>query len=86
MLIKWHWRYNQEEGGIWKKVVEAKYGCDSQWYSNTVRSSYECGLWKGIMKLWDEFNTNTSFQVEKGNTYYSGKINRLSTMMDAYPR
>ncbi|KAG5592568.1 hypothetical protein H5410_043082 [Solanum commersonii] len=39
MLLKWHWRYNQEAAGLWKEVIQAKCS-DSHWCSNKVSTSY----------------------------------------------
>ncbi|WMV31905.1 hypothetical protein MTR67_025290 [Solanum verrucosum] len=38
LLLKWHWRYNQEAAGLWKEVIQAKYGSDSHWCSNKIAS------------------------------------------------
>ncbi|XP_019241886.1 PREDICTED: uncharacterized protein LOC109221911 [Nicotiana attenuata] len=40
LLFKWLWRYNHEQQALWRKVIEAKYGQDSQWCTKRVTSSY----------------------------------------------
>lgn len=68
MLMKWHWRYNWEDPGLWKDVISAKYGSHSNWTSNPVTTPHGTGLWKGIRVLWEDFSSNTSFQGGNGET------------------
>lgn len=61
MLMKWHWRFNQDDVGLWKEIIQAKFGSISHWCSNQVLIPYGSGLWKDIRRLWDEFFLNCSF-------------------------
>lgn len=87
LLMKWHWRYNQEEVGFWKKVIQAKHGFSSHWCTNTTRSSHGIGLWKGIRNLWEEFSQNTSLQVGDGAhiRFWRDKWLGTTFLKDAYP-
>ncbi|WMV58532.1 hypothetical protein MTR67_051917 [Solanum verrucosum] len=36
LLMKWLWRYVEEEQALWREVIHHKYGRDSQWCTNEV--------------------------------------------------
>ncbi|KAF3643436.1 Elongation factor Ts, mitochondrial [Capsicum annuum] len=61
--------------GLWKDVVQAKYGCNCHWCSNTVRSPYGCELWRvsGICGM--SSPSSHHFRWEMWVTFYFGKIN-----------
>nr|XP_016481281.1 PREDICTED: uncharacterized protein LOC107802323 [Nicotiana tabacum] len=88
MLMKWHWRYNQEDAGLWKEIVQAKYGATSHWCTNAIRTPYGSGLWKGIRRLWDDFSCNTSLQVGNGALiqFWKDKWLGHTTQKEAFPR
>ncbi|WMV25457.1 hypothetical protein MTR67_018842 [Solanum verrucosum] len=46
MMMKWLWRYNLEDAGLWKEVIIAKHGRLNQWCSNITTLPYGVGLWK----------------------------------------
>ena len=66
MLLKWHWRYNQEATGLWKEVIQAKCGGDSHRCSNKVSTSCATGVWRDIRKLWETFFSDASLMVGNG--------------------
>ncbi|XP_060217918.1 putative acyl-activating enzyme 19 isoform X2 [Lycium barbarum] len=88
MLMKWHWRFNQDDAGLWKEIIQAKYGSTSHWCSNPILTPYGTGLWKDIRRLWDEFFLNTSFQVGNGAhiLFWKDKWLDSITLKDAFPR
>lgn len=47
MLMKWHWRFNQNNTGLWKEIILAKYGGTSHWCSNPVLAPYVFGMAEG---------------------------------------
>ena len=55
ILMKWHWRYNQETTGLWKEVIQPKFGSTCHWCSNEVTTPYGTGVRKAIRKLWEVF-------------------------------
>jgi len=68
MLMKWHSRFTQEEDvGLWKKVIVAKHGSNTQWCTKQFTLPYRTGLWKAINTLWDDFFKQTHFEVGNGN-------------------
>ena len=68
LLGKWIWRFGTEHDFLWRKVIEAKYGCvKGGWCSNPVNSSYGVSLWKTISKDWSSFKRFISFDVRDGS-------------------
>ncbi|KAG5604815.1 hypothetical protein H5410_026307, partial [Solanum commersonii] len=43
LLMKWLWRFHEEESTLWREVIQHKYGRSSPWYSNEVKTTYEVG-------------------------------------------
>ncbi|WMV33012.1 hypothetical protein MTR67_026397 [Solanum verrucosum] len=66
MMMKWLWRYNLEDAGLWKEVIIAKHGRLNQWCSNITTLPYGVGLWKSIRMLWDTFDQNAYFELGNG--------------------
>ncbi|KAG5604831.1 hypothetical protein H5410_026323 [Solanum commersonii] len=52
LLMKWLWRFHEEESTLWREVIQHKYGRSSPWYSNEVKTTYEVGVWRSIRALW----------------------------------
>ena len=68
LLGKWIWRFGTEQDFLWRKVIEAKYGCArGDWISNPVNSLYGVSLWKTISKDWPSFKQFISFDVGDGS-------------------
>ena len=68
LLGKWIWRFGTEQDFLWRKVIEAKYGCArGDWISNPVNSPYGVSLWKTISKDWPSFKQFISFDVGDGS-------------------
>ena len=45
LLCKWNWRYANEKGSLWKKVIIRKYGEEvGRWCNKEVGESYGVGL------------------------------------------
>lgn len=88
MLLKWHWRFNQDDVGLWKEIIQAKYGSTSHWCSKPVLTPYGSGLWKDVRRLWDEFFLNSYFQVgnEAHLLFWKDKWLGSTTLKDAFPR
>ena len=56
LLGIWIWRLCTERDLLWRKVIEAKYGCArGGWSWNPVTSPYWVSLWKTISKDWNSF-------------------------------
>lgn len=68
MFMKWHWRFIQEEdASLWKKVIVAKNGSNTQWCTKQSTLPYRTVLWKAVNILWDDFFKQTHFEVGNGN-------------------
>lgn len=67
LLMKWHWRFIQEDADLWKEVLVAKHGTKSQWSTKQSTLPYGTRLWKTINTLWDDVFKQTHFEVGNGN-------------------
>uniref|UniRef100_A0A1U7V1A2 Uncharacterized protein LOC104212559 n=1 Tax=Nicotiana sylvestris TaxID=4096 RepID=A0A1U7V1A2_NICSY len=87
MLMKWHWRFNQDDAGLWKEVIITKYGRLNHWCTNRIRTPYGTGLWKSIHNLWGAFSNNIHFQIGDGATtkFWTEKWIGDSTLKEAFP-
>ncbi|WMV19115.1 hypothetical protein MTR67_012500 [Solanum verrucosum] len=88
MLMKWHWRYNQETIGLWKEVIQEKFGSTRHWCSNEVTIPYGTGVWKAIRKLWEVFYSNATLKVGSGEHIQFWKDTWLGNipLMNVFPR
>jgi hypothetical protein len=51
LLAKWRWRLLMEDGSLWKKVLEAKYGNVSRLNMTLARGSKPSLWWKDLLGL-----------------------------------
>ena len=71
LLGKWLWRFLNEKGNLWRKVVASKYGVVGfGWYPSAPRGSYGFSLWRYISKGWRNFSPFFSFKVGDGSSIY----------------
>ncbi|XP_070043168.1 uncharacterized protein [Nicotiana tomentosiformis] len=61
LLMKWLWRYTQDEQCLWKEIVNAKHGVLNHWCTKLSRAPNGVGVSKNICKLWEEFSMNKHF-------------------------
>ncbi|WMV14124.1 hypothetical protein MTR67_007509 [Solanum verrucosum] len=87
MMMKWLWRYNLENAGIWKEVIIAKHGRLNQWCSNITTLPYGVGLWKSIRMLWDTFDQNAYFELGNGLLlkFWTDKWLGNTTLQEDFP-
>ncbi|KAG5631293.1 hypothetical protein H5410_003010 [Solanum commersonii] len=88
MLMKWHSRFTQEEdAGLWKKVIVAKHGSNTQWCTKQFTLPYRTGLQKAINTLWDAFLKQTHFEAGNGNyiRFWLDKWTGDYTLKEAFP-
>ena len=53
LLGKWIWRLGSNKGGLWKEVIDSKYGIRETWESEVkiVRNRYDGKIW-GRSEVW----------------------------------
>ncbi|WMV36278.1 hypothetical protein MTR67_029663 [Solanum verrucosum] len=87
MMMKWLWRYNLEDAGLWKEVIIAKHGRLNQWCSNITTLPYGVGLWKSIRMLWDTFDQNAYFELGNGLLlkFWTDKWLGNTTLQEDFP-
>lgn len=50
LLVKWWWRYGQEDDALWKMVICEKYGSTGgKWYPFLAESGSTSKIWKDIL-------------------------------------
>lgn len=42
MSMKWHWRFNQDDAGLWKEILQPEYGRTSHWLQLSLNSLWVC--------------------------------------------
>jgi hypothetical protein len=68
LLEKWLWHNAYEREASWRLVVEFKYGSQwGRWHFNGVNGSYVVGLWKFIMRGWEDFSRYTRIEMGDGS-------------------
>jgi len=62
LLGKWIWRLNSDKGGLWREVIESKYGgwrgLNEQWDNNRKVSL----CWRDLMKVWRSVEWGGKFE------------------------
>lgn len=48
LLIKWLWKFTQENQSLWKEIILHKYGPEGEWCTNKVTNTYGVDVWKSI--------------------------------------
>jgi len=87
LLMKWLWRYTQEEQSLWKDVIIDKHGALNNWCSNVSTEPYGVGVWRSISKLWEEFSQHKHLIAGNGQNinFWRDKWIGNSSLMVAYP-
>lgn len=81
------WRYSQENAVLQKEIITANYGRLNHWCTKPVRAPHGTGIWKNINRLWDDYSSNTYFQMGDGvNTkLWTDKWIEDTTLKEAFP-
>lgn len=66
LLMKWLWRFNQEDNPLQKEVVRVKHVSRNHWCNLLTRSPYGVWPWMSIRKLRSEFFTESYFKLSNG--------------------
>lgn len=65
LLCKWLWRFGREEDGVWRKVVASRHGALPNGDPCPSHESYGLSPWKGIMRLFGDFEGG--LRIDLGN-------------------
>lgn len=63
LLMKWLWRYNEEDIAIQKEVTVAKFGELNPWCTEIVTEPFGVGVWRKIRALRPPMEANLKFEV-----------------------
>jgi len=88
LLGKWLWRFMNEKGNLWRKVVAIKYDTTNfAWYPSSPNGSYGCSLWRYISKGWAGFFPHFSFEVGDGTStsFWHNQWNEEGLLKDLFP-
>ncbi|KAG5586775.1 hypothetical protein H5410_047209 [Solanum commersonii] len=87
LLMKWLWRFCDEETSLWKEVIVHKFGQNSPWCSNEVNCTYGTGVWRTIRDLWSKLQENSKIRVGNGNNVRFWKDNWIGEvpLQDKFP-
>ena len=67
LLLKWLWRFPNEQDALWAKIIKSKYGLDgNKWDLGSARRSTSRSPWKFISSLYAEYEHMVSFKLGNG--------------------
>ncbi|OIT21433.1 hypothetical protein A4A49_34303 [Nicotiana attenuata] len=61
------WRFNDGSNGLWKQLVEVKYGRKDYWAPCAIQSSSKGGVWSTISNLKGEYSQLVKLKLGNGN-------------------
>ncbi|WMV12148.1 hypothetical protein MTR67_005533 [Solanum verrucosum] len=67
LLMKWLWKYSNENQTLWRRVISAKYENEDSWTTKIVTTPYGTSLWRSIRALWEEVKPKFKMKVGNGN-------------------
>ncbi|KAG5605850.1 hypothetical protein H5410_027342 [Solanum commersonii] len=70
LLMKWLWKYSNENQTLWRRVIGTKYENEDSWMTKIVTTPYGTSLWRSIRALWAEVKPKFKMKDEwheKGN-------------------
>lgn len=70
LLMKWLWRYTNEEHSLWRRVITDKYGEEGPWKTKAVNNVYGVSVWKTIRNLWQIFSNKINHRVGNGQKIF----------------
>ena len=67
LLLKWLWRFPNEQDALWAKIIKSKFGLhENKWDSCLARRSTSRSPWKFISSLYEDYGHMVSFKVGNG--------------------
>ena len=51
-MMKWLWKFSNEDHMLWQEVITAKYGMEDKWMTEMVSTPYKYTVWRAIRNLW----------------------------------
>ena len=47
-MMKWLWKFSNEDHMLWQEVIKAKYGMEDKWMTEMVSTPYKYTVWRAI--------------------------------------
>lgn len=51
LLMKWHWRFNDDKNDLWMNLVIVKYRKTEEWCTDSAKGAYVVSMWKYTRRL-----------------------------------
>jgi len=73
-IEKWRWRLGMEKEGLWKKILESKYG-SSRTLNNSENGKKESRWWRDLRRIRSEAKQGKWFQ--NNIEWIIGNVNKI---------
>uniref|UniRef100_A0A0V0IAR3 Putative ovule protein n=1 Tax=Solanum chacoense TaxID=4108 RepID=A0A0V0IAR3_SOLCH len=85
-MMKWLWKFANEDGMLGKDVITAKYGMKDKWMTTQVTIPYKCTVWRAIRNLWPMIQARTRVKLGNGRktTFWDDKWNGTVGLRQAH--
>jgi len=82
LMLKWLWKFANEDHTLWKEVIIAKYGMEDKWMTKVVNTPYNCTVWRAIRNLWPMLYYRSRIKVGDGQktSFWEDKWNGATLM------
>ncbi|WMV25486.1 hypothetical protein MTR67_018871 [Solanum verrucosum] len=77
LMLKWLWKFANEDHMLWKEVITTKYGMEDKWLTKVVNTPYNCTVWRAIRNLWPMLYSRSRIKVGDGQKPASGRTNGM---------
>ncbi|WMV25830.1 hypothetical protein MTR67_019215 [Solanum verrucosum] len=86
-MMKWLWKFANEDNMLWKEVITAKYGMEDKWMTKMISTPYKCTVWRAIRNLWPVLYHRTKVEVGDGSktSFWEDKWNGSVHMKQLHP-
>ncbi|WMV23922.1 hypothetical protein MTR67_017307 [Solanum verrucosum] len=86
LMMKWLWKFANEDGMLGKDVITAKYGMKDKWMTTQVTIPYNCTVWRAIRNLWPMIQARTRVKLGNGRktTFWDDKWNGTVGLRQAH--
>lgn len=68
LLNKWLWRFGNERGALWRRLVAAKYGEEGYGWRSGEPGGLGCSMWRDIYKGIESFFNHIRFKTNNGES------------------
>ena len=66
-MMKWLWKFANEDNMLQKEVIITKYGMEDKWMTKMISTPYKGTVWTAIRNLWPLLYYRTKVEVGDGS-------------------